>query len=131
MLIGQKKPGDQVRLGVFRDQKRVSLKLKIGELTEDEVAPQKKKASGAGKLGLKVGSLENNAGVRVERVFEGPAYNAGVRVRDVIVSLNRKKIDSLKTYQDTVAALPESGRIPVLVERNGGVREFLVIKLSK
>ena len=121
--IGIKSVGDEVRLSVLRD----------GKLLEIEVAIGAAKSSGA-KIepptpmlsGLSLAENPSGGGVIVSGVAaNSPAALSGLRKGDVIVAINKRKIDSLDS---AMAALKSSGESLLLqIDRNGN-KFFLVLR---
>ncbi|MEJ2641956.1 MAG: trypsin-like peptidase domain-containing protein [Desulfosarcinaceae bacterium] len=66
-------------------------------------------------------------GVLVTDVFSGqPAQRAGIRVKDVIVSVADRPMDSVRTLTYTVAGLPVDQEVPVRIWREGELLDLAV-----
>lgn len=137
-LVGRTKVGETVTLKVVRDKKVKNIKLKIGELENEQAATEDIKSNEQAKvnrLGVKVAALEQNAldnlnikfGVKVVQVSEGPASKAGIRQGDILTSLNNQTFTSVKEFESLVENLPEKRAIPALIIRRGNP-SFIVIK---
>lgn len=63
----------------------------------------------------------------VTGVSRGPAYNAGIRARDVITEINRESVTSIEDFRKAVRALPEGKAVSVRVVRQGRAI-YLVMK---
>lgn len=138
--VGLVKPGEDAELTVIRDGQEKSLTVTIGLLPDDPslamqgIIPGQ---DGADALGVQVraasevelSKLDLKAGVVVTEVKEGPARLAGIESGDVLVTLNNVPIDSPETFAEAVAALPESGTVAALINRDGNPR-FLALKLK-
>jgi serine protease Do len=72
-------------------------------------------------------SLGVRSGVLVANVTRGPAFDAGIRARDVITEINRQKVTSVEDYQKVVASLPDNKAVSVRVVRQGRAI-YLVMK---
>jgi len=72
-------------------------------------------------------SIGVSGGVVVLSVNRGPAYDAGVRARDVITEIDRKAVSSVEDFQKAVADLPEGRAVSVRVVRQGRAI-YLVMK---
>src|SRR5690606_28092972 len=89
----------------------------IGELPEgDTGASSGPRDAAPDKLGLIVGPAKGGQGVVVEGIAPGSVAEQGLEVGDVLVSMNRKKLDSVATYKKYLAA---SKRIYLEVKRKG------------
>jgi serine protease Do len=134
-MVGATRPGTEVSVGVWRDGKKLDLKVKVGEIGADAVA----QAGGGGskddavvKLGLVVSELSGEqrqqAGVEhglvVEKV-DGPAARAGVRRGDVIVSVGAAQISSARDLEQAVQKAGK-GAVPLLIKR-GGSSMFIAV----
>lgn len=140
-LVGQTKVGDTVRVQILRDGEQEILKVEIGELpAEDELRIA---AGEAGqilneRLRLEVTELTEGEraelgltyGVRVLRVEEGSAYQAGIRRGDIILSINNVKIESARQFREIVEGLPAGKAVPLLLQR-GQVTSFVAIKIPE
>lgn len=122
-IISRTKPGDTVKMTVvsYRNKNKRTLRVKIGELPTDDKQPLAQRGQPSGKpdeLGLVVGSTTKGAGVVIEGVApNSPGAMAGLQVGDIILSVNRKKTNSVKSYN--AAASKARGRIYMEVRRKG------------
>lgn len=140
-IVGITQIGEASKLIVLRDGNKKELAVTIEELPEEEViaAQQKGKQLHQGKqLGMILEPLSEESieklgvknGLLVNKVGEGPAKKAGIRVGDVLVSINNKKITDIKILKKIVAELPENRPVAILVHRNGSP-VFLALKPEK
>jgi serine protease Do len=120
---------------VLRDKKDLQLTVTIGELKDEEVvasAPEK------GELGMTVQKLtpqmaeslglDRAEGVVVSAVDPGSAADeAGIRMGDVILEIDRKPIRSLDEYKKAVAGARKGKGVLFLVRR-GESTLFLALK---
>ena len=71
--------------------------------------------------------LDTTDGAHVQQVMaDGPADKAGVKVEDVIIELDGKKITSPDHLTNTVASIPPNTKVEVKVWRDGKVKELKV-----
>ncbi len=135
-MIGLTEPGESIRVKILRDGKEKNLTIKVGE------RPDQEDASGSGslsnRLGLSVAPMPeemkgtyDEEGVVVTRVEKGPALRAGIQRGDIIVSINREKVPTVKRFREVVKKLPAGKRVPVLLVRPGLGRRFVVIEVPK
>jgi len=129
-LVIAGKGGDKgVKITLLRDGKRKTVRAKLEE--KDAPAPAQAKEEEPSKLGLRLEDLD--ARVRQQLRLEpdevasgavvaglapgGPAAEAGLRVGDVIVEVNRSPVDSAA---EAVEALQGEGDALLRVYRRGG-----------
>jgi len=136
-MVGRTPVGETARLTVLRGGKEIALDVEIGELPDEGGAQQAAPSGGSSTapLGLTVeslptdlaGSIGVSGGVVVTGVGRGPAYNAGIRDRDVITEINRKAVSSVEDFRKVVRSLPEGQAVSVRVVRQGRAI-YLVMK---
>jgi len=132
MVVGQKRPGDTIRLQVVRDSKATSISVTLEAFgaaggTEAASGEQKK-----GRWGLSLGDLTQDArdelqaqsttqGAVVQDVQPGsPADNAGLQRGDVIVEVNRRATKSAADAAQALSTVQKGEDALVLVWSNGG-----------
>lgn len=137
-LVGRTKVGETVELEVVRNKDTKTIKLTIGELSNDQanVEPTKQEpAAKVNRLGIKVNAVEKGVlkdlnikyGVKVIQISEGAASKAGIRQGDILTSLNNQTFSSVEEFEEVVEALPENRAVPALIIRRGNP-SFIVIK---
>ncbi|HEY6170186.1 MAG TPA: PDZ domain-containing protein, partial [Verrucomicrobiae bacterium] len=143
--IGGKKVGSEVSLEVVRDGRKVKVKVRPGELPEDQLAisrlPRREPAKEtATSFGLKVQALtpqlakqfgvEMTTGVIVTEVESGSvAEERGLQPGEVITSVNRKPVTSVKQFRDAMkVADPKKGVALSVVGESG--RRLQILKDS-
>lgn len=145
-----------VELKYWRDGKKRTSKIKVGELEKAEEAgllsdnppeeqtPAPATGTALPSVGATVGSLSENTrklynvpdsveGVVVTKLDNnGEAATKGITVGDVIVEIQQDKVTTPKAAADAVAKAQKDGRTSVLllVNRGGDVR-FVALKLKK
>jgi len=130
--VGLARPGDKLKLELWRDKSRVSETVSLGradkDLQETSASPQ------GGSLGLALRPLERQElrgsgldhGLLIERVT-GPAQLAGVQPGDVLLALNGKPVESVEQVRDALKSKPAS--VALLVARDGQ-QIFLPVRLG-
>ncbi len=139
-LVGNFKPGQDAKLEVWRRGETKTLTVRVAELEPDakprplakgKNVPEK---AAANWLGISAGeldaarkeSLRITGGVAVTAV-SAAAERAGLRVGDVILSVNNNQVSSLSQFSSQIEGLDRKRAVVVLVRRGDGVI-FLPIK---
>ncbi|HTM60968.1 MAG TPA: DegQ family serine endoprotease [Burkholderiales bacterium] len=122
-LVANTKPGTKANVDVWRNGKKETIALTVGELKADKTAQNEDTQGGEhGRLGLAVRpltpderkQLNGTAGLLVQQAT-GPAARAGIRQGDVITAVNGtpvKSVDDLKR-----ATEKSKGSVALLVKR--------------
>ncbi len=134
-LIGERAPGETVRLKVWRDNSRRDITAKLGEQSDGKVSKETEKAETGGKLGLNVRELEATelrklgitGGALVVESATGAAAKAGIRQGDVILAVNNQRVSSVEQLRKLTEAA--GNRVPLLLQR-GENRQYVVLKLN-
>ncbi|HEY1131187.1 MAG TPA: Do family serine endopeptidase [Roseateles sp.] len=120
--VGLARPGDKLKLELWRDKSRLSETVALGradkEVQEASAAPER------GSLGLALRPLERQElrgsgldhGLLIERVT-GPAQLAGVQPGDVLLALNGKPVQDIDQVRDAMKDKPK--QVALLVSRDG------------
>ena len=135
-------PGTEVSLSIWRDGREQQVRVRLGELTAQNAAPESQGGPGGGaggRLGVSVepltpdmaaqlGLRRGTQGLVVTEVDPaGPAGQAGIQAGDVIQEVNRQPVRSV---EDVRAALLRSGdRPPLLLINRGGQTVFVSVPL--
>jgi serine protease Do len=131
--VAAMKPGTKVTIEVIRDKKAVQVPVTIGSLGEDQAA-QDKAAPESGKadlLGLMVQMAPDGSGVMVADIADGSsAADSGVMPGDLIRSVNKRPVKSVKDYQDAVKGLKPGQRVLLDLDRRG-MKLFLAFQLKQ
>src|SRR5580765_7894095 len=144
VTVGQTRPGTTIKLSVVRDGKAMELPVTLEKMGardkgEDESASNE---TGKPRWGLGLGEITPDVrqqgrgssdlkGAVVERVLPGsPADNAGLRPGDVILSVNRKEVQSVADVQRNLGSIPKGQDALLLVWSNGG-NTFRVLHSSE
>nr|VFJ95820.1 MAG: serine protease Do [Candidatus Kentron sp. H]VFK00852.1 MAG: serine protease Do [Candidatus Kentron sp. H]VFK04754.1 MAG: serine protease Do [Candidatus Kentron sp. H] len=141
-MVGGSKVGSRVPTKILRNSKSKILYVVIDELPADD-APR---LAGKGpsdtaadnRLRLTVRDLtpkqqeeyelEDRGGVFVEKVDEGPAREASIRVGDIILRINNLEVENTLQFKQLAKELPFNRAIPVLVQRHRNPL-FLALKI--
>jgi len=134
VLVGQKQPGSKISLNVLRDGKSMTIPVTLEELGSRSSEGKQDSGAGEGKMhwGIGLGDLtpdlrdqlqapSNIHGAVIEQVQPGsPADNAGLQQGDIILEVNRHKVQSASDVQQALAKVPKGQDALLLVYSNGG-----------
>ncbi|BCR06436.1 peptidase [Desulfuromonas versatilis] len=110
--------GEQVSLEVLRDGKRLNLQVALAAQQAQEAALEAGAAPQGEVFGLSVAPAEGNEGVLVEAVDEAsPAAAAGVQPGDLILSVNRREVKDLASFDRAVQEARDAKNVVLLVRR--------------
>jgi len=126
------KPGTKVTIEVLRDKKSVQVPVTVGSLSEEQPG-ESKESPGSGKadkLGLITQMAPDGSGVIIADIEDDSAAAAsGVMPGDLIRSVNKRPVKSLKDYQEAVKGLRSGQRVLLDLERRG-MKLFLAFPLK-
>lgn len=130
--VGMARPGQTVKLSVWRDKANVEVDVALG--AAERSARQAAGEAPKGRLGLALRpltdaekrQLRTDAGLVVEDAA-GPAARAGIQPGDVVLSMNGKPVQSVEQMRETLDQKPP--RVALLIQRDGQ-RIFVPINLG-
>jgi serine protease Do len=136
-MLSLAKPGDQVKMDVWRDGKIVQIGARLGDASE-KAAPEDREAMASAdssiKLGLSLRPLEplerRQSGIDSGLVIEdagGAAANAGVQAGDVLLSINGRAVTSVQQVRDAVGKSTKS--VALLIQR-GSDKIFIPVRIG-
>lgn len=132
VIIGSMAPGSIAKLSIIRNNKDMTLDVKVEEAPNESASSNASKTSAANKLGVTVRPLNDEEKAKAETegllVTEstGAARKAGIREGDIIVNVNGVKI---KKTDDLARVLEKNKNLRVLVQRRDG-RIFIPVRLK-
>lgn len=127
-IVGSTQVGTVVDIDVLRDRKALSFKVKIAEMPGDEERAARPSEGKEDWLGVAIRDIPEemkealgiNEGVLVRDVKEGsPAERGGIRVGDVIIAVNQKKIADAAEYKRVISTVKMGSTVSFLVRREG------------
>ncbi|MGJ7520604.1 DegQ family serine endoprotease [Variovorax sp. LT1P1] len=134
-VIGQRKPGSQVTLDVWRQGAREQITAKLGDASDKgSVVAKNDEAVGQGKLGLALRPLqpqekreaEVENGLLIEDAA-GPSALAGVQAGDVLLAINGTPAQSVEQVREVAA---KAGKSVALLIQRGGDRIFVPVRMG-
>ena len=132
VIIGSMAPGSIAKLSIIRNNKDMTLDVKVEEAPNESASSNASKTAAANKLGVTVRPLNDEEKAKAETegllVTEstGAARKAGIREGDIIVNVNGVKI---KKTDDLARVLEKNKNLRVLVQRRDG-RIFIPVRLK-
>lgn len=132
VIIGSMAPGSIAKLSIIRNNKDMTLDVKVEEAPNESASSNASKTAAANKLGVTVRPLNDEEKAKAETegllVTEstGSARKAGIREGDIIVNVNGVKI---KKTDDLARVLEKNKNLRVLVQRRDG-RIFIPVRLK-
>ncbi len=133
-LIGDHRPGDKVKLQVWRNKANRDISVALDEMPGERSSPQAEAEKPGSKLGVSVRQLSKQeaeklsvpGGLVIENVG-GAAAQAGLQRGDVVLAINNQRVTTIAEMKQKLDAAGE--RFSLLVQR-GGNRLFVPIKLK-
>lgn len=132
VIIGSMAPGSIAKLSIIRNNKDMTLDVKVEEASNESASSNASKTAASNKLGVTVRPLNDEEKAKAETegllVTEstGAARKAGIREGDIIVNVNGVKI---KKTDDLARVLEKNKNLRVLVQRRDG-RIFIPVRLK-
>jgi len=140
MAIASHHPGDKVEIRLVRDGKSMIKTVEVEKMPEAARAEARDQHAPI-RLGLALSTLNaDNAarlqtavkqGVVVQQVAQGsPAQRAGLQRGDVIYSVNRKPVKSVKQFMKMARGFKDGDVLQMLLDRHGST-VFTVLRLPR
>ena len=134
VIVGQKQPGSKITLKVFRDGKTMTVPVTLEALGSRGAEGNDDSGKGEGKMhwGIGLGNLTPDLrdqlqaprdihGAVIEQVQPGSsADNAGLQQGDIILEVNRHKVQSASDVQQALSNVKKGDDALLLVWSNGG-----------
>ena len=140
-LVGQVKPGERIKLKIFRDGKAKTVQVTIGKApdakADEEALPETKPMHG-NKLGMIVRELETAEKPRLEEGIKGllvvkvkrNIIRAGIRPGDILISVNNKNMASMADFNAVVKGVKTNQTVPILIYRPGMGQRYVAVKIG-
>jgi serine protease Do len=134
VLVGQKQPGSKIMLKVLRDGKDITVPVTLEQLGSRSADGSDDSGKGEGKMhwGIGLSNLTPELrdqlqapreihGAVIEQVQPGsPADNAGLQQGDIILEVNRHKVQTASDVQQALSKITKGEDALLLVWSNGG-----------
>ncbi len=150
-VVAETPTGKQADVVIWRKGEQVTLKVTVGELTEEaeqktleSALPPPSKATTVDVLGVKLSAINDElkqkfeiaddaTGVVVTEVdSQGPGAENDLRVGDVIVEVDQKPVNSPDDVAQRVKAAQDNGyRVVTLLVNRGGDFQWIAPKIGK
>jgi serine protease Do len=139
MAVAKVAPGKTVEVVYYRDGKRRTAHVTLGEREQSEPQAQGAPEEARGRLGIRGQTLtpqiasqigtSSTSGVVVAAVEPGSAADdAGLRRGDIIHEANRKPVETMEDLRAAIADVKEGGTLLLRIERvQGGTSGFLYV----
>lgn len=139
-VVGRYRPGDSVKMQIVRGSDKLTKKVTIGSRTGEQVASNSELPQ-SGKVDWLGAELKNipdeivkrsnvSHGVMVTRINQGAVADAGIREGDIIQSVQLSSTSNLIEFKRIIESLPESGSVPVLVNRPGSGAQYVILDID-
>ncbi|MEE8341841.1 MAG: Do family serine endopeptidase [Candidatus Neomarinimicrobiota bacterium] len=127
-IVSSSAPGKVSKVGIVRDGKRKTINITLEELEQDSQTFATSTKSNM-SLGIEVRNISDSLAERYEIDPESigvlvtnidkksNAYDAGIRVGDVITRVGTKKVNSKNNFEDLVEDLKDQDSLLLLVKR--------------
>lgn len=128
--VGMMRVGDKLELKLLREGKARNVSVVVGKDTDEAAAAEDLHPSLAGAsfaaLDEATAKNANTKGVLVQRVVPGsPAARTGLRDGDIVIAVNRERVEDLATF-NKLAGVKE-GQLLMHVQRGNGAL-FIIVR---
>jgi len=139
-VVGMTAIDEKVKVVVFREGRKKTIKVVVGLLANKAVLAEKKQTKEqVNRLGLVVKELSKlqrsdlgiaKQGVIVGELKTGPALTAGIQIGDVILRIQNNVVRGIADFDKIVKNLSTGQSVAVLIQRRGSP-VFLALKVDK
>jgi len=140
--VGSYKPGDEVRLQIWRDGREMTFNVTLERLEtgkeQNASKPEVASSDNMEALGITIGSMTSDMhreldvsnGVVITNIQRNsPAYKEGLGVNDIIYEIDGKTVESVSQFNSYLSELKKGDIIKIQVlriDRNGSKYDRLV-----
>jgi serine protease Do len=140
-MVASTSVGEKATIVLIRDGKKQNITVEIGKMEDEDSVLADKETGTSKKIGITVQELtpklaeslgiEEVQGLIVSDINPGSAAaEAGILRGDIILEINREKVESIVQYRNALVAAQEKKSILLLIKRDQHTR-FVVIEFKK
>jgi serine protease Do len=140
-MVANTSVGENAKLVLIRDGKRQNITVQIGKLADEEPVIADTETGTSKKLGITVQELtpklaeslgiKETQGLIITDINAGSAAaEAGIIRGDIILEINREKVESVAHYKKAIQTAQEKNNILLLIKRDQHTR-FVVIEFKE
>jgi serine protease Do len=140
-MVASTNVGEKAELVLIRDGKKQNITVEIGRMEDEEAILAGTETGTSKKLGITVQEItpkiaeslgiEEVHGLIVNNVDSGSAAaEAGIMRGDILLEINRERVDNIADYKKSLQAAEEKKSILLLIERDHNTR-FVVIETNE
>ena len=140
-MVANTAVGENAKLVLIRDGKRKNITVEIGKLEDEEPVIAGTETGTSKKLGITVQELtpklaeslgiDDTQGLIITDINGGSAAEeAGIQRGDIILEINREKVENVAQYKQALQAALEKKSILLLIKRDQHTR-FVVVDLKE
>ena len=142
-IVGATKPGSEVSIQVWRNNKKKKLTVQVEEFPSDEkiaslANKDNDKSNASNLLGLVLREFsegekrkfEINNGLLVESMTQGIASSSGIRPNDIILGINNQDVTTVELFNQLLRKIKDGRNIALLIRR-GSTTFFVTMKLKR
>ncbi len=129
-IVASTPSGQKIKIKILRDKNKKTLKIKIGELPEDEPITVNNEKKNKLWLGLKVDDItaayinkykiDDDHGVVITYIKHGsPSFNEGLRQGDIIKKINNSTIKNKKDFKKFVDKYGDNDSFLLIIKKDG------------
>lgn len=116
-LVAESEIDSLATVNVWRKNKVITIKVKLGELPEKSYAKEKISTSDVNEkvflnLGISIVSTDNKQGIKITKKDD----NIKLLVGDIIVEVNREQITTVQSFIEIINTIQETGRTSLLLK---------------
>ena len=140
--VSVSKPNNFYNLGVIRDGRKKSFKVKLEKMPNDDKLALNVQTENSNELGIEVSNLNRlnrqefginsqDAGIVVTRVLsESPSDEAGIQAGDLITRVGSRRCRTIKEFDALVKNTKRRGMLMLHIKRDGNA-QYVTLDLKK
>ena len=140
--VSVSKPNNFYNLGVIRDGRKKSFKVKLEKMPNDDKLALNVQTENSNELGIEVSNLNRlnrqefginsqDAGIIVTRVLsDSPSAEAGIQAGDLITRVGSRRCRTIKEFDALVKNTKRRGMLMLHIKRDGNA-QYVTLDLKK